>query len=240
MIVPLVRYNKPTDSLTTVIFNRVLPLAATHHARFVVVSSREYLSSSKFSEEDLEALRSGIKEEQAAVIAKLGQELAIFLSRFIKTHEIPKVSKRGDERLGGLAVMAWSLGCTTLLSFLSQVLEFSKELRDHLGEYLRTVVAYGEYSYRDLYDIELGLTYDHLLQITLYRRMASHRLQSSHYHPGEPRCRQKRGSRYSHITLAYTKPQCPTSKTSLSRIFSDAQTRNKQHSNKCPLKTMTW
>ena len=148
MIVPLVRYIKPTDSLATVIFNRVLPLAATHHARFVVVSSREYLSSSKFSEEDLEALRSGIKEEQAAVIAKLGQELAIFLSRFIQTHEIPKISKRGDERFGGLAVMAWSLGCTTLLSFLSQVLEFSKELRDHLGEYLRTVVAYGEYSIR--------------------------------------------------------------------------------------------
>lgn len=126
------------------IFKRVLPLATTYHARFVVVNSREYLGSSSFLPEDIEALRSGVKDSQAAVIAKLGHELAIFLSRFIHTHSIPKISQCDGKRAGGLAIMAWSQGCLTLLSFLAHAQELSEDLRTHLGKYLRTVVSYGE------------------------------------------------------------------------------------------------
>lgn len=110
----------------------------------MVVNSREYAGSSSFLPEDVETLRSGVKDAQAAVIAKLGHELAIFLSRFIQTHNIPKISQHDGKRVGGLAIVAWSQGCLTLLAFLAHAQELSEDLRTHLAKYLRTVVSYGE------------------------------------------------------------------------------------------------
>ncbi|KAI0089310.1 Alpha/Beta hydrolase protein [Irpex rosettiformis] len=124
------------------IFSRVLPLASSYQARFVVVTSRGYAGSSEFRLEDIEALKSGDKEAQAAVVSGLGQELARFLSRFIQTHGGPKTSVKNGKRVGGIAVVAWSLGCITLSSFLSHAPQYNEQLREHLGQYLRTVVAY--------------------------------------------------------------------------------------------------
>jgi hypothetical protein len=130
--------------LTKAIFRNILPFAAPYGIRLVAVNSREYAGSSRFTAEEVEALRNGTNEEKAAIVAGLGTELAVFLVRFVQKHNVPKLKYEKGRRTGGIAILGWSFGCATMLSFLAHGSELPDNMRILLNSYLRSVVAHGQ------------------------------------------------------------------------------------------------
>lgn len=122
----------------------MLPFASASKIRLVIVNQRGYPGSSDFTPEELSELNHEDPEVRTVAMKGFGLELAVFLTRLIDIHNIPKPSTHANRRTGGLSVIVWSLGNMTLLSFLAFGHEYPAEIRSVLEEYLHTAIAYGE------------------------------------------------------------------------------------------------
>lgn len=110
----------------------------------MLVNQREYPGSSGFYPEELSHLHGNDYDAQLAVLKGFGLELAVFLSRFIEFHDIPRPAIRDGRRTGGMAILAWSLGNMTLFSFLAYGHEYRTEVREVVEQYVHTAIVYGE------------------------------------------------------------------------------------------------
>ena len=132
-----------TYSIHLAIFRRLLPYVIERRLRLVLLNTRDYPGSSRFTKEELERLRSTESGIQAAVVQVLGHELAVFLQYLVRNVGIPKIVEKKGKRVGGLAVIAWSLGNLVSLSMLGNASSLPGEVQETLGQYLHTVVLYG-------------------------------------------------------------------------------------------------
>lgn len=73
-----------------------------------------------------------------------GLELAKFLEYLAQTHNIPKVGEVEGKKVGGIALLSWSMGNIWSVSLLGNAHELPSDTKRILGDYLRTVVFYGE------------------------------------------------------------------------------------------------
>lgn len=132
----------------TAVFRRMLPYAEEHDIRLVFLALRDYPGSSPFTPTEIDALRN--PETQADAIRARGREISVFLTWFIEKEAIPLMSivEDGDgvvdrHHHGGLALLGWSSGNATTLSFLAHADTLPAETRTLLGSYLRTFILYG-------------------------------------------------------------------------------------------------
>lgn len=129
---------------TTAIFRRLAPYAEKYNLRFVSVSWRDYPNSTPYSAAELDNIFNGDEEAKRAFVQRQGLELAKFLEYLAQTHDIPKVGEVEGKKVGGIALLSWSMGNIWSVSLLGNAQGLPSDTKRALEDYLRTVVFYGE------------------------------------------------------------------------------------------------
>ncbi|KAI1789100.1 hypothetical protein LXA43DRAFT_1155822 [Ganoderma leucocontextum] len=134
------------------IFVKLVPLAAAHNARIVLVNRRDYPGATPFSSEERTILESAAKgattSDASAAHAQLeafmrerAREVYDTLASFVHGNNIP-LSQR-EENKGGIVLAGWSFGTAWMTAFLAHAPSFSAPNSDiELGKYMRRVVFY--------------------------------------------------------------------------------------------------
>ncbi|KAL7280203.1 hypothetical protein ACG7TL_006622 [Trametes sanguinea] len=126
------------------VYRPMIPFAAQHNLRLVMLNLRGYPGSTEYSHEDFEQLRGPSHEQQEMSIAARGIEIAAFLRWFIDTNGIPPIKDTpGGSRSGGLSLLAWSGGNCHALAMFAHIDKIPAETRSLLDAYLRTFIAFG-------------------------------------------------------------------------------------------------
>ncbi|KAH8114765.1 Alpha/Beta hydrolase protein [Phellopilus nigrolimitatus] len=140
-----------SDTYTTVVcvhgftfnaltFSRLLPLAHKYNLRIIALNRRDYAGSTPFSDAELDVVRGKDDHAHKDFLQKRGLEIARFLVWVISEKKIPRTSEDGT--LGGLALLGWSLGNATTLSFLAHLDSYPREVIIALEPYLKTFFLY--------------------------------------------------------------------------------------------------
>ncbi|KAI0337468.1 alpha/beta-hydrolase [Trametopsis cervina] len=125
------------------IFKPLFSHAAQHNLRLVLINNRDYVGSTPFSSEEIEAHQSTDSAAQSEVLRARGQELAAFVDYFTRTYHPPKVhTDATGRRSNGIIVLGWSYGNAVVFSLLAHATSFSDEVKATLDDYLRTAVLY--------------------------------------------------------------------------------------------------
>ncbi|KAH9925573.1 alpha/beta-hydrolase [Fomitopsis serialis] len=132
---------------SSAIFRPMMPYAAHHNLRLVLINCRDYPGSTLYSESELGSLSSTDPAIQSSALQARGLEFAEFIRRFIETQRIPPIIASrsgggGGRRSGGFTLLGWSSGnCQTipLLSYADLVPEATRKLLD---AYFRSFVMY--------------------------------------------------------------------------------------------------
>lgn len=123
----------------------MIPYAAAHNIRLVLLNRRGYPGSTPVSSEELAALEGSISAQQAALKTR-GAEIAEFLRWFIETEAIPPIrAVPGSGALvGGLSLLSWSGGNgTTLAMFAWHADKLPATTNKLFNKYLRSFIIYG-------------------------------------------------------------------------------------------------
>jgi hypothetical protein len=134
--------NDVTQTLACVLdtFHKLLPFGAKDNIRLVIVNRRDYVGSTKYTDDNLKDLNEG----KAAFMERLGAEVAHLLIWFAETHKIPKIS--ADGKSGGISVMGWSIGTATPMALLAYPDFIGKDTCAKLEPYFRQLILYGMFS----------------------------------------------------------------------------------------------
>lgn len=123
----------------------MIPFAASHNLRLVLLNLRDYPGSTRYSPEELAALGSPIREVQAAAIEARGLELAAFMRWYIETERVPAISKEPDRDVrpaGGVAILGWSSGNCQTIPLLASANKVPEDTRILLDAYFRSFFIY--------------------------------------------------------------------------------------------------
>ncbi|KAI0357368.1 alpha/beta-hydrolase [Trametes cingulata] len=126
------------------VYRPMIPFAAEHNLRLVLLNLRDYPGSSPYSAEDVEDLRGPSHEAQDRAIRTRGLEIASFIRWFIKTEAIPPIKEvPGSEALvGGLSLLSWSGGNCATVAMFAHADKLSEETRKLFDTYLRSFIMY--------------------------------------------------------------------------------------------------
>jgi len=125
----------PTDT-----FQKLLPLAAQHKLRIVLLNRREYPGSKPLSEDELGQFDSPDDRKHEEFFGGRAQELAEFLATFAAKENLPKAC--ADRAAGGVAVMGWSAGNAYSMCLLSHASAIKDTSRAQLEPFLRSLVIF--------------------------------------------------------------------------------------------------
>ena len=132
------------------IFSKLIPIAAGHNARVVLVNRRDYPSSKPYTLEERALIVNAaleVKTDPLAAREKLygfmrerAREVYDLLVHFVAQHNIPPA--RPEENKGGIVIGGWSFGTGWMTSLLANVSSFP--VHDvELSRYVRRVIFYG-------------------------------------------------------------------------------------------------
>ena len=129
----------------TGVFRKLIPFAAKHDTRLVLINRRDFPGSDPYSEDDrrriaaVQAAPDGLAIIQSFMDDR-ARELHDFLVAFVKQEAIPRPTADGR---GGIVLTSWSWGGTWLTAFVSNLRRFPASDVD-LHAYIRRFVLYGE------------------------------------------------------------------------------------------------
>ncbi|KIK69424.1 hypothetical protein GYMLUDRAFT_153346 [Collybiopsis luxurians FD-317 M1] len=152
-----------SDNYTTVVvlhgggfnayeFRKVHPYAHALNLRTVLLHRRNYAGSTPYTPTEVHELKQGNR----VFWERLGAQLAEFLGMFVEREKIPPSKEHSNgTRSGGMAILGWSLGNATVLSFFAMARSplISDNLSTLLESYVRNCVLYEPSS--------LGIGYPH-------------------------------------------------------------------------------
>ncbi|KAI0092160.1 Alpha/Beta hydrolase protein [Irpex rosettiformis] len=130
------------------IFKRLFRHAPRYNLRFISVNAREYPGSTPLTDEELSRLMSRDPVEEALALSTQGMEFARFVKGIIELERFPRPRETTDEktgkerRVGGVSILAWSLGNTYLLSLLGHLGSLSDDVNEVLEGYVRNAIVY--------------------------------------------------------------------------------------------------
>ncbi|KAF9816045.1 hypothetical protein IEO21_04220 [Rhodonia placenta] len=122
------------------VFRKMIPFASACKLRLVLVNSRDYPGSTRYSPEELDGLSSPQKEVQAATIRTRGLEFAAFMRWFIEVERIPPIlEKEGASRpSGGISLLGWSSGNLQTIPLLTYANDLPQDTAEVLEGYFRS------------------------------------------------------------------------------------------------------
>ncbi|KAL6306425.1 hypothetical protein BKA93DRAFT_729634 [Sparassis latifolia] len=127
------------------IFRPMIPYAAQHNVRLVLLNLRDYPGSSPYTPAELDALRGPEPAAQAEALLARGLELVSFVHWFIIQENIPSISEtqeRFGALIGGIVLVPWSAGNSHVLSMLAHADKVPEETKALFDSHLRSIVLY--------------------------------------------------------------------------------------------------
>ncbi|CDO70848.1 hypothetical protein BN946_scf184801.g41 [Trametes cinnabarina] len=125
------------------VYRPMVPFAAEHNLRFVLLNLRGYPGSTEYSPFDLDMLRGPSREMQEQAMAERGLELAEFLRWYIETANIPQVLQTpGGLQTGGISVLSWSGGNWHTVSMFANAGKVAEDTHEQVSIFALDVSAY--------------------------------------------------------------------------------------------------
>ena len=109
--------------------------------RFVALNRRNYPGTTPYSEEEINALVNGTKEQKDAWHRDRGHEVGIFIHNLISKENIPPIS--ADRETGGIILLGWSAGAGDANATIAHANTLPSDIRSHLALYIRSVIIQG-------------------------------------------------------------------------------------------------
>ncbi|KAF8716354.1 hypothetical protein AX14_012383 [Amanita brunnescens Koide BX004] len=119
-------------------FKRVQDAAIKKGVRFVALNRRNYPGTTPYSEEEINALVNGTKEQKDAWHRDRGHEVGIFIHNLISKENIPPIS--ADRETGGIILLGWSAGAGDANATIAHANTLPSDIRSHLALYIRSVI----------------------------------------------------------------------------------------------------
>nr|GAT49514.1 predicted protein [Mycena chlorophos] len=113
-------------------FQRLHPRASDAGLRVICLNRREYDDSSLYPGDELALFKTGTVEQRAMLLTAQGRDLALCIDGIIQSLALPKA--------GGVALMAWSMGNTFLLSVFASLDALPKPTKERLVQWVHTAI----------------------------------------------------------------------------------------------------
>ncbi|KAJ3979448.1 hypothetical protein F5890DRAFT_1469413 [Lentinula detonsa] len=130
------------NSFSNAVFKRLITRSKEYNIRIIALNRRGYAGStpyslyesSMFSSEQAHSI-----EEKHRFLEQRGVEILLFIDEFIQRFNLPPISDFEGKRVGGAALIGWSLGIAFTLAAIANVDSdlISDETRKRLSKYLR-------------------------------------------------------------------------------------------------------
>ncbi|OSD07584.1 alpha/beta-hydrolase [Trametes coccinea BRFM310] len=125
------------------VYRPMLPFAAEHNLRLVLLNLRGYPGSTDYSPADLDKLRDSDPESQEQAMAERGLEIAEFLRWYIDTEAIPPITLTPEGvSTGGISLLSWSGGNWFTVAMFGNAGTIPESTRKLLNTYLRSFVMF--------------------------------------------------------------------------------------------------
>ena len=121
--------------------------ASAYNLRLIALNLRDYPHSTPLTSAELEQLLSPDITKQEAAARAQGLEIAKFLKNLIVAEKLPTVQIKEGKRVGGVVLLAWSLGNVYSLSMLGNEKYLDAETKTVLQQSLRTYIIYGLHNF---------------------------------------------------------------------------------------------
>lgn len=122
----------------------LFPYTEKFNARVIALNRRHYGGTTLLNDEELHTANSTDDCAHQSFLARRGLEIAQFLVWLIEKNDIPMRS--ADGKTGGIALLGWSMGVTTVLSFFANLKSYPCEIVTKLEPYLKSLILHGMYS----------------------------------------------------------------------------------------------
>ena len=123
------------------IFKRVQNAAIKRGVRFVALNRRNYPGSTPYSEEEINVLSNGTKEQKDAWHRDRGHEVGMFIHKLIVKENLPPIS--ADRQTGGIILLGWSIGAGDVNNTIAHTDTLPSEIRTSLASYMRSMIIQG-------------------------------------------------------------------------------------------------
>ncbi|TFK60011.1 hypothetical protein BDN72DRAFT_850897 [Pluteus cervinus] len=169
----------------SVVFDKIRFLATTNKVRIVAVNRREYAPTSPLNVAELAVLSQG-DPGAATYFRQRGNEIGLFLDKWIQQNHIPIARPNGD---GGLSLVGWSLGTVTATAFLAHLDTLSAATLNRLSAYLHTVLMHDPYATAVAFpippefDISLWFITDPKTRFQAFKEWVTAYYQHTNYNP---------------------------------------------------------
>lgn len=105
------------------------------------MTRRNFPGSTPFTTDEAAVVTGTDASAKQAWLDDRGREIAVFISDFIKSHDLPTLSADGSK--GGVAILAWSLGTPFAVAAVASAASLPTETRDRFASNLRTLIMHG-------------------------------------------------------------------------------------------------
>ncbi|KAK7056283.1 hypothetical protein VNI00_002836 [Paramarasmius palmivorus] len=127
------------------VFKKLLPICLESNIRLVVINRRDYPGSTALTEDELGVFSdtSESLEQNARRVdftRARGLELITFMDLFIQEHNLPPISEVNGKKIGGVALLGWSLGNASTMPAIAEIANVSESTKVRLNAYLRTLI----------------------------------------------------------------------------------------------------
>lgn len=123
------------------VFQKVQALVSPANLRIVAINRRNYGGSTPFSDDELDVIHGGTKDQKTYFTRSRGLEILVFIDNFIQRFGLPKMSP--DRKTGGLALLGWSLGTQIVVPSIAYLDELPAESQARIGSRLRALILQG-------------------------------------------------------------------------------------------------
>lgn len=122
----------------------MLPFAAAHRLRLVLVNRRGYPGTTPLSESDLDAIASSDSTTRAGYFEQRALELGEFMAWFVQKEKIPTYTISQDNKPeGGIVLLGWSSGTTSTIGLLALQDKVPAGIQAALEPYFRSLCIFG-------------------------------------------------------------------------------------------------
>ncbi|KAK2463258.1 hypothetical protein APHAL10511_004913 [Amanita phalloides] len=116
-------------------FDKIHPLASKYGLRTIAIQRKDYAGSTRFTEQELDDLRSG----RQTFLDRLAVVVAHLLKHLISELGIPKINQDGK---GGVVLLGWSMGTSTAITIFKDLNVVLPELHDFLMPFMKNLVLF--------------------------------------------------------------------------------------------------
>ncbi|TFK68098.1 hypothetical protein BDN72DRAFT_61092 [Pluteus cervinus] len=126
----------------SIVFDKIRALAPANHVRIVAVNRRDYAPTSPLDTAELAVLSQG-DSGSAAYLQQRGNEIGLFIDKWIQNNHIPTARPNGD---GGVSLVGWSLGTVTATAFLAHLDTLPQATIKRLAPYFHNVLLHDTFA----------------------------------------------------------------------------------------------